>query len=199
MSHAAAKPEDDFNEQLSALVIEAGTKIAPSPASKKSAVHPAPAEEHRHVDTNQPPAWAKPLIQGIESLSNAHNENARRLDRIEKALTGGSQVSQILTECRQSLDQRNVVNRVMFEALHTELKGYKDVFMLEAVLRPIIRDLMASGVEPDGEAPRRKSDSYESMDGFGPRTLKMVSHWAPLKDGEGNVRWVVAVLAPAST
>ena len=34
-----------------------------------------------------------------------------------------------------SSDLRNVVNRTMFEALHAELKAYKDAFLLEAVLR----------------------------------------------------------------
>jgi molecular chaperone GrpE (heat shock protein) len=31
----------------------------------------------------------------------------------------------------------------MFEALHGELKTYKDTFLLEAVLRPVIRDLIS--------------------------------------------------------
>jgi len=31
----------------------------------------------------------------------------------------------------------------MFEALHTELKTYKDAFILESVLRPVIRDLIS--------------------------------------------------------
>jgi molecular chaperone GrpE (heat shock protein) len=88
------------------------------------------------------PSWLKPILQGIESLNNAHNENALRLTRIEKALTASEQLPQIIAETRQALDQRNVINRVLFEALHTELKGYKDAFMLDAVLRPVIRDLI---------------------------------------------------------
>jgi molecular chaperone GrpE (heat shock protein) len=40
------------------------------------------------------------------------------------------------------MEQRNVVNRAMFEALHGELKAYRDEFMLDAVLRPILRDLI---------------------------------------------------------
>ena len=33
---------------------------------------------------------------------------------------------------------------------------------------------------------------------FGPKMRKLVSHWAPLKDQEGNVGWVVLVLTGAS-
>ncbi|KAK3352404.1 hypothetical protein B0T25DRAFT_185405 [Lasiosphaeria hispida] len=32
---------------------------------------------------------------------------------------------------------------------------------------------------------------------FGPKMRKLVSHWAPLKDAEGNIGWVVLVLTPA--
>lgn len=34
---------------------------------------------------------------------------------------------------------------------------------------------------------------------FGPKMKKLVSHWAPLKDGHGNVGWVVLVLTGAIT
>ena len=88
------------------------------------------------------PSWLRPILENLESLNNAHNENALRLSRIEKSLGYNDQLAQLVAECRQSLDQRNIVNRTMFEALHTELKGYKDAFMVEAVLRPVIRDLI---------------------------------------------------------
>jgi molecular chaperone GrpE (heat shock protein) len=141
MSHAAATPDDDLAE----LVIEAGTKIAPSPKKTgiHSGLHPAPVPEEAHPVHEPPmPSWLRPILQGIESLNNAHNENALRLTRIEKALTASEQLPQIIAETRQALDQRNIINRVMFEALHTELKGYKDAFMLDAVLRPVVRDLI---------------------------------------------------------
>ncbi|KAK5653910.1 hypothetical protein OQA88_7835 [Cercophora sp. LCS_1] len=32
----------------------------------------------------------------------------------------------------------------------------------------------------------------------GPKMKKMVSHWAPLKDGDGEVAWVVLILTPAT-
>ncbi len=137
MSHAAATPDDD----LAGLVIEAGTKIAPS-APKRSGIHPPPAEEPRASAEPPTPAWAQAILNNIEALSDGQNENALRLSRLEKALSSSDQVFQILGETRQALDQRNIINRVMFEALHTELKSYKDAFMLDAVLRPVVRDLI---------------------------------------------------------
>jgi molecular chaperone GrpE (heat shock protein) len=41
------------------------------------------------------------------------------------------------------VDQKNGVNMRMFDALHEELKGYKDGFLLESVQKPIIRDLIS--------------------------------------------------------
>ena len=40
------------------------------------------------------------------------------------------------------MDQKNAVSQKMFDALHEELKGYKDGFLLESVQKPIIRDLV---------------------------------------------------------
>ncbi len=41
------------------------------------------------------------------------------------------------------LEQKNGLNQRMFDALHEELKGYKDGFLLESVHKPIIRDLIS--------------------------------------------------------
>jgi molecular chaperone GrpE (heat shock protein) len=157
MSQAANTKEEDLARQLSELVIEAGTRVQPTP-SPKSELKPAPKTELKAVPKSEvrimpghdysagavpTPPWLQQVLNGIEALGQAHNENAFRLDRIERALAANAQVPSLLAESRQSLDQRNVVNRAMFEALHAELKGYKDIFMLEAVLKPVIRDLIS--------------------------------------------------------
>jgi hypothetical protein len=83
------------------------------------------------------------VASGIESLSRAHFEHVEVLGRVEKAMTHQATVPKVLSEAKQALEQRNVVNRAMFEALHSELTTYKDGFLLEAVLRPVIRDLIS--------------------------------------------------------
>lgn len=85
----------------------------------------------------------QPVLRGLEAVARAQFEQVGLLDRVEKAMLQQSGVAKILVEAKQALEQRNTVNRAMFEALHSELKTYKDAFLLEAVLRPVIRDLIS--------------------------------------------------------
>ena len=85
----------------------------------------------------------RPILKGIEAVARAQFEQVDVLDRVEKVMMHQTNVPKLLVETKAALDQRNVVNRAMFEALHGELKSYKDAFMLEAVLRPVIRDLIS--------------------------------------------------------
>ena len=85
----------------------------------------------------------RPLLVGMETVMRAQNSQSQSIERLEKALTGGVPLPEILSDATKSLDQRNVVNRAMFDALHAELKGYKDDFLLESVVRPVIRDLLS--------------------------------------------------------
>ena len=85
----------------------------------------------------------RPILQGIEAVARAQFEQVDVLDRVEKVMMHQAAVPKILAETKVALEQRNVVNRAMFEALHGELKTYKDAFLLEAVLRPVIRDLIS--------------------------------------------------------
>lgn len=85
----------------------------------------------------------RPLVRGIEALARAQSEQSGALDRVEKVMLSQESLPRMLTETKQVLEQRNSVNRSMFEALHSELKSYKDGFLLESVLRPVIRDLIS--------------------------------------------------------
>jgi molecular chaperone GrpE (heat shock protein) len=85
----------------------------------------------------------RPILQGVEAVARAQFEQVDVLDRVEKVMMHQTGVPKILAEAKAALEQRNTVNRAMFEALHAELKTYKDAFLLEAVLRPVIRDLIS--------------------------------------------------------
>jgi molecular chaperone GrpE (heat shock protein) len=85
----------------------------------------------------------QPILHSLEAVARAQFEQVGLLDRVEKTMAQQGGVAKVLTEAKQALEQRNVVSRAMFEALHTELKTYKDAFLLEAVLRPVIRDLIS--------------------------------------------------------
>lgn len=85
----------------------------------------------------------RPILQGVEAMARAQFEQVGVLDRVEKMILAQDGVAKILTDTKAALEQRNVVNKAMFEVLHGELKTYKDAFLLEAVLRPVIRDLIS--------------------------------------------------------
>ena len=85
----------------------------------------------------------RPILQGIEAVARAQFEQVDVLDRVEKVMMHQTGVPKLLAETKVALEQRNHVNRAMFEVLHAELKTYKDAFLLEAVLRPVIRDLIS--------------------------------------------------------
>jgi len=48
----------------------------------------------------------------------------------------------LITTLHDDLENRNGVNQKLFDALHDELRGYKDGFLLEVLHRPLIRDLI---------------------------------------------------------
>jgi molecular chaperone GrpE (heat shock protein) len=88
----------------------------------------------------------RPLVLGLEAMTRATGENTSLLNKLDKAVDASAeaQVSlpQLITELRTLLELKNGVNQRMFDALHEELKCYKDDFLLESVHRPVIRDLI---------------------------------------------------------
>ena len=85
----------------------------------------------------------QPILNSLEAVARAQFEQVGLLDRVEKAMAQQAGMAKVLTDAKQALEHRNVVSRAMFEALHGELKTYKDAFLLEAVLRPVIRDIIS--------------------------------------------------------
>lgn len=93
------------------------------------------------------PQALRPLVQGLEAIVRATSDNTTTLQKLESAAAAhkglDKDLPQIVAELRSMLDLKNGVNQGMFAALHEELKGYKDGFLLESVHRPIIRDLIS--------------------------------------------------------
>ena len=126
---------------MEALVIEAaqtkGEKAAKNGDRRSSA-------ESAHIAPEIALAQLlRPIFAGMDSLMRSQNVQSLALDRLEKALEGHATIPEVLNDARHSLDQRNVVNRAMFDALHSELKRYKDDFHYESVVRPVVRDLLS--------------------------------------------------------
>jgi molecular chaperone GrpE (heat shock protein) len=180
---------------MQAIVIEAATRVETGP--QKSGVR-IPGKEGA---SETPPAWVRPILEGLDALNRAHNENALRLTRIEKhvGVTGGvnEQVAQLLAESRTTLEQRNGVSRVMFEALHGELKAYKDAFILEAVLRPVIRDLITL-YDDMTEIHRQMNASIAAQEArggvTGPGVLLLENVQVMSSNIEHNIHFILEVL-----
>ena len=65
--------------------------------------------------------------------------------RIEETVLAQSNITtlpRLITTLHEDLENRNGVNQKLFDALHDELRGYKDGFLLEVLHRPLIRDLI---------------------------------------------------------
>ena len=126
----------------------AGTGETGAPANvrpmKPAGSHTAPEADDGITEERvnfQHSLW--PILQGVEALARAQFEQVGVLDRVEKMMQAQNGVAKVLTDTRVALEQRNAVNKAMFEVLHTELKMYKDAFVFEAVLRPVIRDIIS--------------------------------------------------------
>jgi hypothetical protein len=132
----------EFAEQSAEIdpevVIQAtGVPKAGNGQSRKAQA-PAPATDGQALQQAM-----RPMVQGIEAIARAQFEQAEILGRLEAAMRSQEALPVLLTETKQAIELKNAVNRSMFEALHTELKSYKDGFLLDAVLKPVIRDLIS--------------------------------------------------------
>jgi len=137
LSYIAAVPmatEPDFDLQMRSLAEEAQHILDGSSGSSASR-HP----ESAFTD------FFRPLAQQIESLNRTVKDNTMAIMRIEETVLAQSHIAtlpRLITALHDDLENRNGVNQKLFDALHDELRGYKDGFLLEILHRPLIRDLI---------------------------------------------------------
>lgn len=77
----------------------------------------------------------------LEATREAESK-IQELPKVEKSISE-SEIRALLKPILDGVESRNTVSKAMFDALHGELKSYKDAFILEAVLRPVIRDMIS--------------------------------------------------------
>jgi len=143
--------EIDVESQLQGLFQEAEDHLALSKRSESAKTAPRSPEERGVRQPLSPAHILRPVLLGLEALVRASGENAALLgrldDKIGKASEGVNDAHKAIPGLVESLqamiDQKNVVNQRMFDALYEELKGYKDGFLLESVLKPVICDMIS--------------------------------------------------------
>jgi molecular chaperone GrpE (heat shock protein) len=143
--------EIDVESQLRGLFQEAEDHLALAKRTEGAKTPPRLPDERAVRQPLSPAHILSPVLLGLEALVRASGENAALLgrldDKMERASEGVSESHKVipgLVESLQALlEQKNGVNQRMFDALHEELKGYKDGFLLESVLKPVICDLIS--------------------------------------------------------
>ncbi len=159
MSDLLELADADFAAQMRGLIDEAeralsdrsaGSRPAPAP----EAPAPAPAAVEIPPAAPEPAArpqpnvaeMLRPLVQGVQAIGRATGEHTQILGKLDKvandSVEAQKELPQIVLELKTLLEQRNNVSRQMFDALHEELKTYKDGFLLDSLHRPMIRDLI---------------------------------------------------------
>ena len=143
----------DSDSKLRGLFEEAEKQIedrhAPAARSRGEKSRPEQANEASLKESL--PQMLRPILLGIQAAARAAGENNALLQKIGEKLelrtgavaTPAGSLPEITESLRSLLDQKSGVTQKMLTALHEELKGYTDGFLLEALHKPIIRDLIS--------------------------------------------------------
>jgi molecular chaperone GrpE (heat shock protein) len=143
----------DFASQMQGLVHEAElamtSRHAAEPESEPQPAPPAPSPAIPEPPAAPAPSISemlRPLVQGVQAMGRTTGEHAQILSRLDRSaaesVEAQKELPKVVADLRAMVEQRNSVSRQMFDALHEELKSYKDGFLLDTVHRPMIRDLI---------------------------------------------------------
>jgi len=84
----------------------------------------------------------RPLVLGLEALSRVTAENTQKINQVQETVEAQSSMPVLISKLQGQMEQKGVLNQKLFDALHEELRGYKDNFLLDILQKPIIRDLI---------------------------------------------------------
>ena len=141
----------DFDSQLRGLFHEAEQHLEDREATRKEEKE---REAAARLTTERAakayvsvPQMLRPMVLGLEAVTRATGENTVLLNKLDKfseqSATALQKLPTLIGDLENLLDQKSGLNQRMFDAMHEELKGYKDAFLLDSVHKPIIRDLIS--------------------------------------------------------
>ena len=153
MPHQEPNLDADFDSQLQGLFQEASQQIE----NRETAIRQSAEEKEREITRRveermaesyvKLPSLLRPLVQGLEAVTRATGDNTTVLHKLgktsEQSIAANADLPGLVNGLHDLLDQKNGLTQRMFDAMHEELKGYKDGFLLESVHKPIIRDLIS--------------------------------------------------------
>ena len=97
------------------------------------------------------------LTRLSKSVDNVTQESSRHFASLAESLNKQSAALPKLDALQKHFDQSHKIetaNQRLFDAMHVELKGYKDNFLFDALQKPVIRDLVAVFDDLCGQARR---------------------------------------------
>jgi len=157
MPQSADFYDSDFDAQLQGLFQQAERAMShrseeaerSASAETRADVDAASGESGGAIPAAAPtplPEFLKPIVEELRVVAKASSENnalLRRMDPTSSDIADTQKgMLKLMSDLRAIVEARNTVSQNMFSALHQELKGYKDGFLLQTVHRPIIRDLV---------------------------------------------------------
>jgi len=142
--------DPEFTAQMNGLVEQAQQALGDrAQAGRRESRDPSvePDAQQRAAQAYQSlPQMLKPFVAGLEAITRATGENTQLLAKLDKASSEVAeplrQLPAVVAELQGVIEKKDALSKQMFDALHEELRGYKDGFLLESVHRPMIRDLI---------------------------------------------------------
>ncbi len=125
--------EGNFSEEMQRLFEEARTEMAALRA----------ADDAAHSEKMMETAGFAEEIRALQALGE---KTMSKLLQIEEQLAEHTRAFESIHRIQTLLEQAREVedaHQRLFNALHAELKGYKDAFLFEALQKPFIKDLIA--------------------------------------------------------
>ncbi len=136
MPDDSSQPYDvDFDGEMKTLADQAQAKSSPN----------GPPRSDRSETLLALGQLIRPLAQEIEAVRRINTDQTTLLTALGKLLNAPP-IAPALENISQQMGRLNSVetaNSKLFDALHAELKGYKDNFLFDALQKPFIRDLVS--------------------------------------------------------
>ena len=127
---------DDFAGAMQLLANQAAAKASPG----------ASARTDRNDILLAVGQMIRPLAKELEDLRLKNAEQSLMLTALGKHINAQHALPAALESLREEMARLGSVesaNQKLFDALHTELKGYKDNFLFDALQKPFVRDLVS--------------------------------------------------------
>lgn len=175
--------DPDFTAQMQGLVEEAQQVMGSrAPSGRPGDQKQHAAEEATERAPQSLPQMLQPFVQGLAAITRATGENTQLLKKLDKTSSESveplQQLPGAVADLRGIIEKKDALSKQMFDALHEELRTYKDGFLLDSVHRPMIRDLIAlyddlCEIYQQMGAVVREGDEAQAMLGERLRTIEV--------------------------